>query len=189
MHQLIRIAAAAVALAVAAPAAAQQRASDGRFGLGVGLTDGPLFTGTEIFVPINVTPNLRVEPFFGIDSEDTDINGEFSQRLFGVGVFWVNPLAAQAQLYAGGRLAFVFTDAKDPGPTPDEFERRDSFIGAALGGEYLPHPRIALGAEGTFGRIGVGDQEVRQFGGPTVETDGGSRWVTQGTLFVRVYLF
>jgi hypothetical protein len=189
MQNVVRLAALAAALAFAAPAAAQQR--DASVGIGIGLTDGPFFTGTEIFVPINVSPNLRIEPVIGIDRIDLDAGGgEASEFLIGAGVFWVNPIATQANIYVGGRLALNFASFTDAGVNPDEEKRRDFFLGPALGGEWLPHPRIAIGAEAMLGLLNIGDTETTDgVTGVETETPGGSEIATQGTVFVRVYLF
>jgi hypothetical protein len=189
MNIVVRMAALAAALAFAAPAVAQQK--DANVGIGIGLTDGPFFTGTEIFVPINVSPNFRIEPLIGIDRIDIDGGGgEASNFLIGAGLFWVNPIASQANIYMGGRLALNFASSTDAGVNPDEDERTDFFLGPALGGEWLPHPRIAIGAEAMLGFLAIGDTETTDgLTGAKTETPGGSEIATQGTVFVRVYLF
>jgi hypothetical protein len=187
MKLVSRLAAIALAVAVAFPAVAQERARAGRFGLGVGISDGDLFD-TLVFVPMNFN-NLRIEPFIGVDRADTDIGGETSDFTLGVGAFFVQPIATPVQMYVGGRLGLNWESSKEAGPTPDKTERRDTILAAVLGGEYLVSPRFAVGAEAMLAYVAVGDTEFTPFGGPTVEADGGSAVRTQGTIFARVYLF
>lgn len=192
--KLVRIATIlAVALCAATPAFSQEKS--GRIGIGVGLSDGSLTPGTIVFVPLNLAPNFRVEPFLSIARVDIDANtigiqaGKQSDVSIGAGAFYLARIVPQVQMYAGGRLAFNFHSFEENTVTPDKEDRRDFILAAALGGEYLPHPRIALGAEIMLGYVAIGDTESTQFGGPTVKGGGGSATETQGTLFVRVFLF
>jgi hypothetical protein len=68
-------------------------------------------------------------------------------------------------------------------------ERRDTILAVAAGGEYLPIPRVALGAEFQIGYVSVGDTKVTNAAGQTGEGGGGSGSATQATLFARIYLF
>lgn len=197
-----RLAALAFALAVASPAIAQDRPG-GKFGVGVGLSDGGV-ADTLVFVPLNVSPKLRVEPFLGLDRSDIDAppagaggstsifsgSGKESHVLLGVGAFFVQPIVSQIQLYAGGRLGLQWDSAEEAGPNADEWSRRNTILAAALGGEYLPHPRIAIGGEVMLAYVSLGDTEFTNgVTGQKFEGNGGSATETQGTLFVRFYIF
>lgn len=193
MNRFTRIAIVAATLSAAAPALAQEKA--GRFGIGVGLSGGGnLVPGTVVFVPLNIAPNFRIEPFLGIDRFDIDpdpvlVDGKSSTVSLGAGAFYLARIVPQVQMYLGGRLGFIFESFEEASATPDEWDRRDFLLAAALGGEYLPHPRIAVGAEAMLGYVAIGDTEFTPSGGPTVKGGGGSATQTQGTIFVRVYLF
>jgi hypothetical protein len=207
MKTTTRLAAVALAaLALAAPAAAQQgQARPPRVGIGVGLPAGEFWTAAQlagsslpapgglapaIYVPINVTPGLRIEPQIGYAGWSVDAGGgEGSLFGLGVGAFWVKPLAQQVQLYAGPRLVLQWASETGGGPTPQKREGNDLILAGALGGEFVPHPRFAVGAEASLGLVWVGDREVTEPGQPTTEDPGGSATLMQGTLFVRVYLF
>ena len=91
--------------------------------------------------------------------------------------------------HAGGRLGFNFLSFEEAAPVPDEWNRRDFILAATLGGEYLPHPRLSVGAEVMLGFVSIGETEFTPGGGTTVKGGGGSATLTQGTVFVRVYLF
>lgn len=199
MKKTLHLAAALAALALAVPAAAQE-SSSGKVGIGVGLPTselGALFTGgdaslpAQIYVPINLLPNLRLEPQFGILSVDRDDTFELSIFSIGAGVFYMMPLGQQAQLYVGPRLVlskFNRKDWHDPGDVTEQ-EGTDMYLAAALGGELQPHPRISVGAEAQLGYYSIGDRDVTRTGLPTVTEPGGSSIQTQGVIFVRVYLF
>lgn len=198
MNISIRLAAIALALAAASPAAAQAQrrgypssaqsgyqpaqsggGANGReaeVGIGAGLTTGDgLSTGGVAFVPINLG-QFRVEPFAGW--KRTSVNHtRSSDFLLGVGGFLVKPVAAQVQLYGGGRLGMEWHSSRDAAGNSDS--RRDTALGAALGGEYLPVPRIALGAELQLALVSIGDGN---------NSDGGWSTSTQATFFVRMYL-
>lgn len=191
-----RALAALAALALTTPALAQgyaQQHSTPQFGLGVGITDaGTTMPGYLFFVPINVIPQLRVEPLIGWARRDTDADGKSSDFTMGVGVFWVHPLAAQLQLYAGGRLASQWASyepANFGANGTSKWSRRDTILALAAGGEYLPIPRVALGAEFQLGYVSVGDTKTTQWNGITATGGGGSGTATQATIFARIYLF
>jgi opacity protein-like surface antigen len=211
MKTLIRISAVAAAFAIAVPASAQQKTERGSMvGVGVGLSNGSAFEtgdrsnlgfgGTLLFVPLNIAPNLRVEPFIGWARSDIDAippggaglsnPGEASDFTLGAGVFFVQPVAAQLQVYVGGRLGLQWQSFKTVGAAPDKFSRRNTLLAAVGGAEYLPIPRVAVGAELMIGYVGFGDTEFKDGAtGQTFEGAGGSGSVTQGTLFARLYLF
>ena len=213
MLTTLRAAVVFAALAAAAPAFAQQTAQNApRVGIGVGLTSsavsgssaqngaGSPDFGTLFFVPVNVAPNLRIEPFIGWARADLDntppgtggqqfspfLQGKSSDFTLGVGAFFVRPVAAQVQLYVGGRLALGWQSVEDN--AGDKASRRNTLLAAALGGEYMPVPRVALGAELQLGYLWYGDTDFRA-GGVSVSGGGGTGTATQATLFARFYLF
>jgi hypothetical protein len=200
MNRIIRIVASALTLAAALPAAAQQ-AAQARVGLGVGLStsEAPLLRAgvaagviaPQLYVPMNVTPNVRIEPQVGVLSFHNDANGDdISFWSIGTGVFWLIPLGGDVGLYVGPRLVFSFFDEENVsgGGVVTKTEATDFLVAAALGGELWVHPRFSVGAEGQFGYTSLGDVDVTEAGVTTTEP-GGSSWATQGIVFVRVYLF
>jgi hypothetical protein len=198
MKITMKIAALAAALA-SLPALAQERTpatQGGKLGVGVGLTSsGSTSTGQALYLPINVGPKLRVEPFMGWDRSDIDAapagsggaffsaSGKSSDFTLGVGGFAVLPVAPAVDLYAGGRLASEWQYFRDT--NGNRWERRNTILAPALGGEYYPHPRIALGAELMIALVWFGDTDFPNGSNGA----GGSGSFTQGTLFARVYLF
>jgi hypothetical protein len=209
----LRAAVALAALALTAPALAQQAAKqEPRFGVGVGLTGssvsgsaaqngtGSPDFGTLFFVPLNLAPHFRLEPFLGWARASLDnvpvgvggnqqfspfLQGKSSDITFGVGGFYVAPVAPQVQVYLGGRLASQWQSIQDN--AGDKASRRNTILAAALGGEYLPVPRVAFGGELQLGLIWYGDTDYTA-PGASISGGGGSGSATQGTLFVRFYL-
>jgi hypothetical protein len=203
-----RAAVALAALALSTPALAQQAVKqEPRFGVGVGITgsgtthDGSPDFGTLFFVPMNLTPSFRLEPFVGWARADLDnvpagvggnqafapfLNGEKSSDItLGVGGFYVAPLAPQVQVYLGGRLASQWQSISNT--AGGKASRRNTVLAGALGGEYLPVPRVAFGGEVQLGLIWYGDTDYTAPGFSTTG-GGGSGSATQATLFVRFYL-
>ena len=203
MKRLLRATIALAALALTTPALAQQaNRTEPKLGLGVGISNSLMITGDQtakpdmgylFFIPFNVTPQIRVEPFIGWARLDTDASGKDSDFTIGVGGFFVQPVATQVQLYAGGRLGSRWVSHKDPAygaPGTIKNERRDTLLALAAGGEYLPIPRVALGAEFQLGYVSVGDTTTTLGQTGAQRTGGGGSGTnTQATLFARIYLF
>jgi hypothetical protein len=201
MKNLLRVATVLTALALSTSAQAQQAAQQRtattaaapQIGLGVGLTSGATDPnlGYLLFVPVQMG-NFRIEPFLGWNRADTDATGKDSDFTIGVGAFFVQPVATQLQLYAGGRLGSRWNSHKDAAfgaAGTFKTERRDTLLALAAGGEYLPIPRVALGAEFQVGYLSVGDTKTTNAAGQSVEGGGGSASATQATVFARIYLF
>jgi hypothetical protein len=202
MKTVLRIGALVAALTFAAPAAAQQQQQQqqqGRVGIGLGMPVNQLgqligiFGGPsasvepQIFVPINISPNLRIEPQFGyFKLSDDDDQTDTSSFTLGAGVFFVKPVAQQTQLYLGGRLALNWFRDEDQ-TSPAKFEQTNVTIAGVFGGEYLPSPWFSVGAEAQLAYTSLGDPDVTDTVGVTTTGQGGSIFSTAGLLFLRVY--
>ncbi len=205
MKTTLRAAAIAVALSVAGAASAQQQPQQTnhiRVGLGVGLPTGgelsTLFAQTQagsnagiippqIYVPIDFTSSFRLEPQIGFVTSSQSGGDSAAYYTFGTGAFYVMQLAQQAHLYVGGRLLIGLERSETQvGGFTAKTKGTDFFLGAAFGGEILPHPRLGIGAEAEIGRWGIGDRDTT-VAGNTTTTSGGSAWQTQGIIFVRFY--
>ncbi len=200
MKTILRIGAMAIALALAAPASAQQP-PPGRVGIGLGMPVtgiGQLlsiasaggFDAPQIYVPINVSPNLRIEPQIGFvrvanDADDTTD----SSFTIGAGVFFVKPVAQQTDLYLGGRLAFNWTRDEDrtSATNVNTAKQTNTSVAGVFGGEYLPSSWFSVGAEAQIAYVSQGDIKTTNSAGISVTEPGGSIWSTQGLLFIRVY--
>lgn len=176
-----KLLAAAALLAVNLHAAAQERPT---IGLGIGIAPfavpaagaATVSRTVELYVPIAVAPQLRIEPSLGIATDDQPAGpNEVDTRDFtlGLGVFLVNRMAPAADMYVGGRLRLNFAKISTPVGSDTG---TDLQIAAALGGEYYFVPRFSLGLEGELGLY----QNSRVSG----DNDG---VFTTGIAFLRVY--
>ena len=151
MKKTLRLAAALASLALVLPAAAQERRT-----LGIGASINPeaaLSPTIEIYVPINLG-KLRLEPSIGIFTTDAESRNAISDVTLGIGGFYVMPLAASADMYAGGRLKLNFA-SWDDGVNDDS--DTDFLLAGALGGEYYLVPQLSLGVEAQLGFYQRGD--------------------------------
>ena len=115
MKNVVRLAVALCAVALAVPAAAQQQARK-QFGIGVSIDPTADFGPTvAVYVPIRIAPNFRLEPSLGIATRNPDGNDNNSSDItIGVGAFYVAPAAANADWYAGARLKLNFASQENP---------------------------------------------------------------------------
>ncbi len=134
------------ALAMALPAAAQQKQT--RFGLGVSITPESSIAPTiELYMPIDIGATLRVEPSLGIFTSDSD-GFDSSDLTLGAGVFLMRRPAQSVTMYYGGRLKLNFASADDG---VEDDSGLDLILAGALGGEYYLAPSFSLGLEGQLG--------------------------------------
>jgi hypothetical protein len=175
-----KVVVALAALALAAPAFAQQQpppASEHRsqLGIGVSITPSAVVSPTiEVYLPIQVGPALRIEPSLGIATVNQPTGGtDTSDITLGVGVFLQQRVAQPVDLYVGGRLKLNFASV-DTGATDDS--GTDFIIAAAIGGEYYLVPKFSIGLEGQLGFFSNSD----------VSGDN-SGFFTTGLGFLRVY--
>lgn len=165
-----KLAFAITALALALPAAAQEKT---RIGLGVSITPESSFGPTvEVYLPIDVRANLRIEPSLGIFTADSGGAGE-SDITIGAGVFLMKRISQPVNLYYGGRVKLNFASV-DTGAA-DESGTDISFAGA-VGGEYFLVDAFSIGLEGQLGYYSTSDVNGDATG-----------FFTTGLGFLRVY--
>lgn len=162
---------AVAALALSATAQAQEARRP--FGLGIAIV--PLEPwNVEVYAPISVAPVLRIEPSLGISTRDESGDGtDTSDITLGVGMFYVQRVAAPFDLYMGGRLKLNFASV-DNGVTDDS--GTDVSLAAAVGGEHYLATNFSLGAEAQLGFYSESD----------VSGDGSGLFTT-GLAFLRFY--
>lgn len=161
------------ALALAMPAAAQQKT---QIGLGVSIAPNDFFSGSaqtiQLYMPIDIGGNLRVEPSLGILTEDAGETGQSNLSL-GAGIFGLKRVAQPVNMYFGGRIKLNFASA-DFGA--DDDSGVDLSLAGALGSEYFFVPNFSLGLEGQLGFYSNSDVS-----GDT------SGFFTNGLAFLRMY--
>lgn len=121
------------------------------YGLGVTLS-----TSSEIFVPINLSSNLRIEPSVALNRSDFKSgSSEFTAttRAYNVktGVFSIRPVGEGFNILAGGRLGYqrLVQRRNDIGFFEDQTSN-GYIIEPSLAVEYLPFRQLALGAEASL---------------------------------------
>jgi hypothetical protein len=145
-----------------------QEAKQSKIGFGVSVVDvkdiirilsGDGDISPSIFLPINVSSKLRIEPeigFFTVTSEDktptqNEKNKDYSDQFhFGIGIFSLKNLVSY-HLYYGARLGYIHFSSyneNDMGYTiRDESSSSGFFIAPTMGGEYLFNNHFSLGGE------------------------------------------
>ncbi len=191
-------AAAAVAALAAAPVASATEKDAVKVGLGLGFAPFNLNSvqgvlnapPVSIYVPIDIGPQLRIEPSLGFwtFSGDQNVISPSSGYVWdlAVGGFYLFPPSGGFGVYAGGRLGFSFQGLTEAGGNTKTTET-DFFIKGALGAEYHVVPKFSLGAEAQLGVTFFGDQHQTTAGVTTTPNRGLSGFSTNGLLFVRYY--
>ena len=137
------------ALALSATAHAQ----DARRPFGLGISIVPLESVSprtiEVYAPISIAPTLRIEPSLGVFTQDAPAGHvDTTDVTVGVGLFYVQRLAAPFDLYMGGRFKLNFASFDD-GVNDDT--GTDVTLAAAIGGEHYLATNFSLGAEAQLG--------------------------------------
>ena len=189
---------AAVAALTAAPAASAAEKEGVKVGIGIGIAPFNVNSTqhvlaappVSIYVPIDISPQLRLEPSLGFTTFSGDQNVISPSSGYAwdlaVGGFYLFPQSGGFGMYAGGRLGLSFQGLTENGGNTKTTET-DFFIKAALGAEYHFAPKFSLGAEAQLGVVFFGDQHTTAGGVTTTPNRGLSGVATNGLLFVRYY--
>lgn len=129
------------AVSPAAPATtAQSHTVQSRDGVFMGLGGSLRSDDASIYLPIEISPLLRVEPFFQWSETEQTPGGSTEYRQLGAGGFFRFEVHDNLQTYAGGRLSFV--DMEFGGGDLDGFA-----IEPTVGVEFWATPRFTLALE------------------------------------------
>ena len=209
----------AFCIALLAPSTASAQDSEQPFvGLGVRIQDpfstqiaNSIGTGTSlnVFVPINVLSNFRLEPDIGFGrtsqtEEAFDNDGDLVLRTdeiasvfrLGVGGFYMLSPGERTNIYFGGRLGFLRFNGEErrdlvnvsDGEERVYVKRNDLVLTVASGGEAYITPYLSIGGEFALDIISQGDPNVQrdppqQNNNNVVQT--GSAILPNGALFIR----
>jgi hypothetical protein len=104
-----------------------------------------------VYLPIDLNPSLRIEPFFSFEKEE-DTQGpttfEVEQRELGVGGFFRMKATDKLAPYLGGRLSYVDIELSYRSAGLSGVDEQDGFrIEPTFGLEFLAIPHVALGLE------------------------------------------
>jgi hypothetical protein len=189
---LARATALLAALAVAAPALAEERGQAGekaRIGVGVSLTTfdlatpsagSPVAAPADVYVSVDVG-QLRIEPSLGINSYSIDGGNKARSINLGVGAFIHLRSTRAVAISVGPRLFLDFVNAKNAAGFSDS--GTDLTLAAAMGAEWFPDPRFSLGAEARLGFTTAGQLS----NGGTILRPASTRYGTSGLFFLRFY--
>jgi hypothetical protein len=156
--------------------------------IGVGITV-PDF---GVLLPINVSPHFRLEPYVMFVSERADYPASSdtawaSHTRVGLGVFSVTHPGETMRVYFGSRLGLLWGSTRVDGPTVGQASSSGNgwFAGGAIGGEYSPVPRMAVGGEAL-----IEYEHTSPSAGTALTTPGTTfarAWFSSGSLVVRFY--
>lgn len=139
---LLAVIAAVPAIGTAAPppSSSQSHAVQSAQGVFMGI-GGSLRSGdSAVYLPIEISPAFRIEPFFAWSETDLTPGGALESRQLGAGGFFRFELHENLQTYAGGRLSFV--EVESGGADLDGFR-----VEPTIGVEFWATPRFTLALE------------------------------------------
>lgn len=190
--------------AAAPPQPQQQERPDPSWGIGVSLSPAavlnlqsgslvPIGLG-DLYLPINASPTLRLEPEFGVLSTSSSTSGSgggssssATSLRVAVGIFSLLKRHGSAQLYVGPRIGIQRTSSSStfPGNPTSTSSETDLMLAMALGGEYYFSPHFSLGGEAQLEYVKYGTPSYS----PSQGTPDVSRHLisTNELVFVRLY--
>jgi hypothetical protein len=183
-----------------------QETKQSKIGFGVSIVDvkdlirilsGDGDISPSIFLPINVSSKLRIEPeigFFTVTSEDktptqNEKNKDYSDQFhFGIGIFPLKDLVSY-NLYYGARLGYIHFSSyneNDMGYTVrEESSSGGFFISPTIGGEYFFNNHFSLGGEVQVRFTSLNGEEKKDM---NIVTDFSSSSIsTRAIVLIRCY--
>ncbi|RCK72652.1 MAG: hypothetical protein IGBAC_0463 [Ignavibacteriae bacterium] len=127
---------------------------------------------TNIYIPIMVSANFRIEPEAGIYSLSSETSSGSSTRKsslsilrLAIGLFYVLPAESSFNSYFGPRVGILSTSSTSSftGSTEAKTSETDFFIGFCVGGEYLFSPHFSAGGEAQLNYISFGNPDRSVF--------------------------
>jgi hypothetical protein len=219
MHRILATLAAAAAVAAAAPAAAQGRPPASQPGVSVGLgvgieplaslgitssgnlngtVNGSGFAPVGLYVPIQVGPQIRIEPVIGFwhvsgnrnaggVAPGDQIGG--SATTLGVGGLLYLAPPAPTGFYVGLRLALNWqsADVAAGGGTTTTFKETDFSLAPVFGGEYAFASRFTVGAELQLPLTWYGNPSSENAGTTVTNNNDRSGFRTNAVVFLRYF--
>lgn len=151
---------------------------------GLGLNIDEVLSPANIYVPMTFD-NFRLEPEIGYirsssSGEEEDIT--LSTFQIGTGLFGLNRLSDDTNIYFGGRLGFTRQSSEiffgDFDPDGESDSSTNFFIGPALGSEHMLGDHFSIGGEAQLLYTSIGGED---------EIDE-SLLRTRATFFIRVHI-
>jgi hypothetical protein len=185
-------------IAMLVAAAAQQKDSV-KVGLGVGMNlnqivqpatlNAATVSPVAIYVPIQVSPSLRIEPWLGFWTWSQNGPASLYAWDLGVGGLYYFQPANPLGLYLGGRLGLTFSggEATNGGGVTTTTTETDFRIMGVCGAEYFISPRFSIGAEAQLGVTFYGDVSDETAGVTVTVNRDLTSWQTNGVLMLRYF--
>ncbi len=175
MHKIVLIL--LVVLVSSLEAQTSEEKTSSTFGIGISLEQSYSFIYDQgvnylpiglgnIYFPINISKNFRIEPDIGIFSYDYDSDDNqknTNQFRFGVGFHYVKDYGSIKILF-GARVGSIFDFVTYENKYRKNTEKYKTtvlilFGGPSIGGEYYFANRFSLGAEAQLNYISLGEYE------------------------------
>ena len=183
--------------------AAQAQSKDVSVGFGVGIEplgllgvspNGSPLSGTSIaapgasfYVPIQIGPQLRIEPSIGFRHLGLNGGSENAWSLAVGGLFYFAP-PSPTGFYVGGRLGLAhFSTSVGTGAAEVSTSATDFTIAPVLGAEYAFASRFSIGAEAQLPITFVGNPSQTTGGTTVINNVDRSGVSTNAVLFFRYF--
>ena len=203
IRRIVAVAALALALALApvarAEPARQPTTSSNAVSVGFGVGIDPLgllgvspnaslaTPGANFYVPIQIGPQLRVEPSIGFRHLSVTNGSENAWALGVGGLFYFAP-PTPTGFYVGGRLGLEhFSTSTGNGAAEDSTSATDFSIAPVLGGEYAFASRFTFGAELQLPITFYGNQSHDVGGVTTTVNQDRTGIATNAVIFLRYF--
>lgn len=114
-----------------------------KVGLGVSVKSDD----TKIYLPIDVSQSIRIEP--SIEYIKVDSNGDYDLIEFSVGVFGLAPVSSDIGIYYGARIGYLDFDSDGAGDV-DGYS-----FSPTIGLEYWVNERFSIAAEAEWSYVNL----------------------------------
>lgn len=106
---------------------------------GVGVNVGA--DNNRIYAPINLSENIRLEPYFSTYKANSDDDYNYRSSQLGIGLFKIEKISNQTSVYWGARTAYIDGHDSDG----DDFDGYS--VAPVLGFEYFPVKNFSVGGD------------------------------------------
>ncbi len=144
--------------------------------------------GASFYVPIQLSPQLRIEPSIGFNHQSLN-GGSVNAWSLGVGGLFYFAPPTPTGFYVGGRLGLAhFSTSAGSGFAEVGTSATDFSIAPVLGAEYAFASKFTIGAEAQLPLTFVGNPSVTSGGTSTTTNYNRTAFSTNAVLFFRYFL-
>jgi hypothetical protein len=131
--------------------------------VGIGIGHGQ--NSGSIYVPIEFSPSLRIEPFLSVlkeTSTTSSFSSSYSDKAYGAGLFGVRQTTENTRFFYGARLAYAKREHEQVVSPSLGLSQNSSASGYSfaptVGFEYLLQKNISIGGEATISYLRMTDK-------------------------------